>query len=79
MEKRLNVARQHAWNRWHREYIHSFMESHRVVKVEGKLAKVGKIVLVLEDKKISWALEKGQSGEPHFGKRRSCSRRRASA
>ena len=51
MEKRLKVARQHAWNRWHKEYIHSLMESHRIVKDDGQLPRVGEVVLVLGEEK----------------------------
>ncbi|XP_028413680.1 uncharacterized protein LOC114536536 [Dendronephthya gigantea] len=43
MQRPLNVARQHTWNRWHKEYIHSLMELHRIVKGDGQLPMVGEI------------------------------------
>ena len=51
MGKRFKVVRQHAWNRWHKEYIHSLMESHRIVKGDGQLPRVKEVVLVLGEEK----------------------------
>ena len=28
--RRLNTAKQHAWSRWQKEYVHSLLESHRI-------------------------------------------------
>ena len=50
-QKRLNTARQHAWDRWHKEYIHSLMESHRIIKGDGQLPNFREVVLVLGDEK----------------------------
>ncbi len=60
MQKRLNAARQHAWNRWHKEYIHSLMESHRIVKGDGQLPRIGEIVLVLGEEKNRGLWKKGK-------------------
>ena len=60
MEKRLKVARQHSWNRWHKEYIHSLMESHRIVKFDGQLPRVGEVVLVLGEEKNRGLWKKGK-------------------
>ena len=60
MKKRLKVARQHAWNRWHKEYIHSLMESHRIVKGDGQLPRVGEVVLVLGEEKNRGLWKKGK-------------------
>ncbi|XP_028395676.1 uncharacterized protein LOC114519703 [Dendronephthya gigantea] len=60
MHRRLNVARQHAWNRWHKEYIHSLMESHRIVKGDGQLPMLGGIVLVLGKEKNRGLWKKGK-------------------
>ena len=60
MQRRLNAARQHAWNRWHKEYIHSLMELHRIVKGDGQLPRVGEIVLVLGKEKNRGLWKKGK-------------------
>lgn len=60
MHKRLNTARQHAWNRWHKEYIHGLMESHRMVKGDGKLPNVGEVVLIIGEEKNRGLWKKGK-------------------
>ena len=60
VKRRLEVARQHAWSRWKREYVHSLMESHRVVKGDGKLPEVGEIVLVVGEEKNRGFWKKGK-------------------
>ena len=60
MQRRLHAARQHAWNRWHKEYIHSLMELHRIVKGDGQLPRVGEIVLVLGKEKNRGLWKKGK-------------------
>ena len=60
MEKRLKVTRQHAWNRWHKEYIHSLIESHRILKSDGELPRVGEVVLVLGEEKNRDLWKKGK-------------------
>ena len=50
-QKRLEITRQHAWDRWRKEYLHGLMESHRIVKGENQEIKVGEVVLVLGDEK----------------------------
>jgi hypothetical protein len=51
MYKRLNDARQHGWQRWKREYIHSVMESHRINRKNAPFPEIGEIVLVVGDGK----------------------------
>jgi hypothetical protein len=60
MQKRLNAARQHAWNRWNKEYVHSLMESHRILKGDGQLPRIGEIVLVLGEEKNRGFWKKGK-------------------
>jgi hypothetical protein len=79
MQRRLNAARQRAWNRWHKEYIHSLMESHRIVKGDRQLPKVGEIVFSTQGRKEPWALEERQSIATYIGKGRSCARSCTSA
>ena len=45
--RRLNTARQHAWSRWQKEYVHSLMESHRINRDVSCLPEVGEIVLIV--------------------------------
>jgi hypothetical protein len=67
-QRRLNTARQHAWNRWHKEYIHSLMESHCIVKGDGQLPKVGEIVLALREEKNRGLWKKGKVLQRILGK-----------
>ena len=32
MQKRLDLARKHSWQRWQKEYVHGLMEFHRITK-----------------------------------------------
>ena len=47
----LNTARQHAWSRWQKEFVHSFMESHRISRDISCLPEVEKIVFVIGEEK----------------------------
>ena len=49
--RRLNTARQHAWSRWQKEYVHSLLESHRINRDVSCLPKVGEIVLIIGEEK----------------------------
>ena len=52
-QKRLELARQHAWNRWHKEYVHGLMEFHRISKGHDKLPQLGEVVLIVGDNAVS--------------------------
>ena len=58
--RRLNNAKQHAWSRWQREYLHSLKESHRVKRLDAHAPEVGEIVLILGEEKNRgrWKKEK---------------------
>ena len=49
--RRLNTARQHAWSRWQKEFVHSLMEPHRINKDISCSPEVGEIVLVIGKEK----------------------------
>ena len=51
MQKRLGLARQHAWSRWQREYVHGLMEFHRINKGQNDVPQVGEVVLVVGEEK----------------------------
>ena len=48
---RMNTARQHAWSRWQKKYVHSLMESHRINGDVSCLPEVGQIVLIVREEK----------------------------
>ena len=47
----LNTARQHAWSRWQKEFVHSFMESHCISRDISCLPEVEKLCSSLEKKR----------------------------
>ena len=49
--KRLTLARQHAWLKWQREYVHGLMKYHRVNKTISAVPEISKIVLIVEEVK----------------------------
>ena len=49
--RRTNTARQHAWSRWQKEYVHSLMESHRINRDVSCLPEVREIVLIVGEEK----------------------------
>ena len=49
--RRLCKARQHAWSRWQKEYIHGLMESHRINRVNTPPPVVGEFVLIVGEEK----------------------------
>ncbi|XP_028390705.1 uncharacterized protein LOC114515614 [Dendronephthya gigantea] len=51
LHKRVKQKRQHAWQRWKAEYVHSLMEHHRVNRGVNACPEVGEIVLVLGEEK----------------------------
>ena len=55
-DKQLKLKRQHVWQRWRSEYIHSLMEQHRVNKIPSDYPYVGEVVLVVGDErnKAEW-------------------------
>ena len=58
--RRPHNAKQHAWTRWQREYLHSLMEIHRVKRLDVQPPQVGEIVLILGEEKNRrhWKKEK---------------------
>jgi hypothetical protein len=58
--KRLTMARQHAWSRWQRKYIHGLMEYHRVNKSTSPVPEIGEIVLIVGDEKNRGRWMKGK-------------------
>ena len=50
--RRLNNAREHAWRRWKREYVHSLMEADRVSRGnKAPVPEIGEIVLVVGEER----------------------------
>lgn len=47
LNKRLRMAREHAWKRWRNEYIQGLMESHRVNRKTAVIPEIGEIVLIV--------------------------------
>ncbi len=62
MNRRLINAKQHAWQRWKKEYIHALMETHRLkTKGGGRVPEVGDILLIVGDEKNRGELKKGRA------------------
>ena len=59
-DRRLQNARQHAWSRWQKEYIHGLMESHRITRVDTQPPEVGEIVLIVGEEKNRGQWKKGR-------------------
>ena len=51
LHKRMKQKREHAWQRWKTEYVHSLMEHHRVIKGENACPEVGEMMLVVGEEK----------------------------
>ena len=50
--RRLNNAREHAWRRWKKEYVHGLMEAQRIKRGrEPQVPEIGEIVLVVGEGK----------------------------
>ena len=60
LHKRLTMARQYAWSRWQREYIHGLMEYHCVNKSTSPVPEIGEIVLIVGDEKNRGRWMKGK-------------------
>ena len=60
MSKRLNKTKEHAWQRWKREYIHSLMESQRTNRKSGETPEVGEVLLVVGEEKNRGEWKKGR-------------------
>ena len=52
--------RQHVWQRWKREYLHSLMENHRISRGSNSYPEVGEIVLIVGDEKNRGEWKKGK-------------------
>ena len=50
-DKQLKLKRQHVWQRWRSEYIHSLTEQHRMNKIPADYPDVGEVVFVVGDEK----------------------------
>ena len=51
IQRRLRNAKEHAWQRWKKEYLHSLMGVHRITKTNPCVPKLGEIVLVIGEEK----------------------------
>ena len=60
MNKRLVNAKQHAWQRWKKEYVHALMEVHRSRTTGGTVPEVGDILLIISDSKNRGEWKKGR-------------------
>ena len=60
MQKRLAVARQHAWSRWQKEYVHGLMELHKINKGGGEVPQLGEIVLIVGEERNCGKRMKGR-------------------
>lgn len=54
MNRRLFNAKQHARQRWKREYIHALMETHRIKSKGGGVPEVGNILLIVLGDEKNW-------------------------
>eukprot|EP00794_Sanderia_malayensis_P002861 gene2861-3307_t len=68
MQRRLKNAREHAWQRWRKEYLHSLMEVHRMNSNESIEPRIGEIVLVIGEGKNRGKWKKGKVVELIRGK-----------
>ena len=60
LDRRVKQKRDHAWQRWKTEYLHSLMEQHRVRREKNACPQVGEIVLVVGDEKNRADWKKGK-------------------
>ncbi|CAB3995149.1 Hypothetical predicted protein [Paramuricea clavata] len=60
MQKRIAKAKNNAWKRWQREYVHSLMESQRVNGKPVNAPEVGEVVLVVGEEKNRSEWKKGK-------------------
>ena len=60
MQKRIAKAKNNAWKRWQREYVHSLMESQRVNGKPVNAPEVGEVVLVVGEEKNRSEWKKGR-------------------
>ena len=58
--RRLTKAREHAWSRLQKEYIHGLMESHRINREKTLPPEVGEIVLVVGEERNRGKWKKGK-------------------
>ena len=60
MNKHLVNAKQPAWQRWKKEYVHTLMEVHRSQTTSGRVPGVGDILLIIGDSKNRGEWKKGR-------------------
>ena len=60
MQKRIKKARDNAWKRWKREYVHSLMKTHRVNNKATTPPEVADILLVVGEEKNRGEWRKGK-------------------
>ena len=60
LHARLMQKRQHAWQRWKREYVHGLMESHRIKRGDNNYPDIGEVVLIVGDEKNRGEWKKGR-------------------
>ncbi|CAB3977465.1 Hypothetical predicted protein [Paramuricea clavata] len=60
MQRRLRKAKDDAWKRWKREYVHSLLESQRVNNKVVEAPQIGDVVLVVGEEKNRGEWKKGK-------------------
>ena len=60
MSRRLTKAREHAWSRLQKEYLHGLIESHRIHRGKTQPPEVGEIVLVVGEERNCGKWMKGK-------------------
>ena len=60
IQRRLRNAREHVWQRWKREYLHSLMGIHRITKTNSCIPEIGEIVLITGEEKNRGKWKKGK-------------------
>ncbi|CAB4016980.1 white-brown complex homolog 30, partial [Paramuricea clavata] len=68
LHKRMKQKREHAWQRWKMEYLHSLMEHHRVIKGENTCPEVGEMILVVGEERNRAEWKRGKVVELIKGK-----------
>ena len=68
LRKRVKQKREHAWQRWKTEYVHSLIEHHRVNRGENACPEVGEMVLVVGEEKNRAEWKRGRVLELIKGK-----------
>ena len=52
--------KEHVWQRWKREYVHSLMEMHRIKRGDSNYPDIGEVVLIVGNEKNRGEWKKGR-------------------